>query len=345
VLPNYNHGHCIRHALQALVAQDHRPDEIIVVDDASTDDSLSTIRQFGPSVVPIRILANERNLGVASALQRGLLASKTRYVYFAAADDWVLPGFFSLAIKMLQKHPDVGLFCGDAILLDAETGNLYGYRPVVRPLYRAGSVTAERTLRLLRTADNWILTGSTVFLRDAVMAEGGFDVHLGSFADGYLARKIALRHGFCYAPQVVATWCVSRDSVSRKSAVSIDRARSLLETVAKQIASDPAFPTWYANKFEHRWRFSTLRLALEDRAPDPSLVELMGARTATDRTAVATIARLPGRRVRWLVALAWFWYRLRPYKLRDLFGTAIARGLQRCVAGRSLASFFNKPPI
>jgi len=121
-------------------------------------------------------------------------------------------------------------------------------------------------------------------------------------------------------------------SVSRKTALAIDKAHSILETVTKQIASDPAFPTWYADKFERRWRFATLRLALEERAPDPSLVELMGARTAADRTAVATIARLPGRRVRRLVALAWFWYRLRPYQLRDLFGTAIARALQRCVA-------------
>src|SRR5262249_12784896 len=163
--------------------------------------------------------------------------------------------------------------------------------------------TSERALRLLRTADNWILTGSTVFLRDALMAEGGFDIHLGSFADGYLARKIALKRGFCYAPNVVATWCVSRDSVSRKTAVAIDKARSILDTVTRQVASDPAFPAWYADKFERRWRFATLRLALEDRAPDPSLVELMGARTAADRTAVATIARLPGRRVRRLVAL------------------------------------------
>lgn len=97
------------------------------------------------------------------------------------------------------------------------------------------------------------------------MAEGGFDIRLGSFADGYLTRKIALKHGFCYAPRVVATWCVSRESVSRKTAVAIDKAHSILETVTKQIASDPA----------RRWRFAALRLALEDGAPDPSLVELM----------------------------------------------------------------------
>jgi len=333
VLPNYNHGRCIARALRALVDHERPPDEIIVVDDASTDDSLATIGKFGPSAVPIRVLVNERNLGVAWSLQRGLQASQAHYVYFAAADDWVLPGFFSLAVEMLEKHPDAGLFCGDAILLDAETNGFYGYRPVVRPLYRAGSATREQALHLLRTADNWILTGSAMFLRDALIAEGGFDADLASFADGFLARKIALKRGFCYAPTVVAAWCVSKDSVSRRTAVGIDEARAVLETVPKRIASDPAFPAWYADTFERRWRFATLRLALESTTPNPSLVELMGVRTPADRVVVDTISRLPGRRVRQVMVLGWFWFRWRPYKLRDLFGTAIARRLQRCFGG------------
>ena len=332
-MPNYNHAHCIARALQALIDQDRPPDEIIVVDDASTDGSIATIGRLGPSRVPVRLLVNERNLGVAPSLQRGLLASDAHYVYFAAADDWVQPAFFSLAIRMLEEHPNVGLFCGDAVLIDAETRDFYGYRPVVRPLYRAGEVTREQAALLLRSADNWILTGSTVFVRDALMAEGGLDVQLGSFADGFVARKIALKRGLCYAPAIVATWCVSKDSVSRKAAAGLDNARSILETVPKRIASDPAFPAWYADQFERRWRFATLRLAMEEKVPDPSFVELMGVRSRADRVAVGAISWLPGRRVRQFIALGWFWYRWRPYKLRDLFGTAIARGLQRFFGG------------
>jgi hypothetical protein len=67
----------------------------------------------------------------------------------------------------------------------------------------------------------------------------------------------------------------------------------------------------------------------EGAAPDPAFVELMGVRSAADRGAIAAIAWLPGRRTRQLVALGWFWYRWRPYRLRDLFGTAISRWLQR----------------
>lgn len=229
---------------------------------------------------------------------------------------------------MLERNANVGLFCADAILLDAETHKFYGYRPIVRPLHRAGTATPAQALRLLRTADNWIHTGSSVFLRAAVLAGGAFDADLGTFADGFMARKIVLKSGFCYAPVVVAAWCVSRDSASRKTAVDIEKARSILETIPKRIAADPDFPAWYADAFERRWRFATLRLALEDGLPDPSFMELMAVRSAADRRALNFISRLPGHRLRRLIALAWFWHRCRPYRLRDLFSTALSRMLE-----------------
>jgi hypothetical protein len=48
--------------------------------------------------------------------------------------------------------------------------------------------------KLHRTTDNWMLTGSTMFRGECVTWAGGFDARLGSFADGFIARKIALRY-------------------------------------------------------------------------------------------------------------------------------------------------------
>ena len=123
-----------------------------------------------------------------------------------------------------RAHPQAGLFCGEARLVDGRTGEFPADRPPVRPIYRAGAVDAAGTRNLLRHIDNWILTGSAVFRRDAVIAAGGFDKRLGSFADGFLARKIALMHGFCYSPQAIAVWCVYGDSYSLKTAGDIARA-------------------------------------------------------------------------------------------------------------------------
>jgi glycosyltransferase involved in cell wall biosynthesis len=324
ILPNYNHGKVIGRALEALLAQERPADEIVVVDDGSIDNSREVIKQFATKAASIRAILNPQNQGVIPALIRGLEAAGGRYVYFAASDDWVMPGFFTLAIETLEQNPELGLFCGEAVLRDGETNEPFAIRPAVRPVSHAGPVRPDEACRLLRRTDNWILTGSSVFRRDAVIMAGGFDQRLGAFADGMLARKIALSSGFYYAPQVVATWVVFSDSVSRRTALDPMEARHALEAVPARLAADPVFPEWYARVFENRWRFATSRLALEAKPIDYPLLSSMGARSYLDRIVLAKLCpHLPNKLAR-LFALAWLWFRLRPTTLTGLVRTALA---------------------
>ena len=129
---------------------------------------------------------------------------------------------------------------------------------------------------------------------------GGFDERLGSFADGFLARKIALRFGLFFEPKVVATWVVFPDSVSRKTALDPQRAQHILDVVPALIAADPGFPPWYADAFRDRWRFATCRLALAAEPIDRELLRTMAAGTAEQRAslqnsgAARSKARSPG---------------------------------------------------
>ena len=128
---------------------------------------------------------------------------------------------------------------------------------------RAGRIEAAGAQDLLRSTDNWILTGSAIFRRDCVIWAGGFDARLGSFADGFIARKVALKYGFLFEPEIVASWVVFPDSVSRKTALDLQRTKYILDVVPTLIAADPGFPSWYADAFRDRWRFAACRLALQ----------------------------------------------------------------------------------
>jgi glycosyltransferase involved in cell wall biosynthesis len=323
ILPNCNHAALITRALTALLAQDRPADEIIIVDDGSTDDSLGIIKSWVEREPTIRCLVNPRNLGVIPSLQRGFDVARGRYLYFAAADDWVMPGFFSLALDRLAAEPECGFFCADAVLADGKTGRHYGLRPIARPRFRQGRVTPERAAKLLARIDNWVLTGSTVFRRESVVAAGGLDARLGSFADSFLSRKIALLNGFYYAPEPVAVWCIFADSASRQTALG--GADEVLRVVPRAIEGDPVFPCWYAELFRRRWRFAVTRLALASDPVDRKLIVRLGARFPCDRVALTVIWSLMPRAPAHLAILGLLWLRWHPTALSRVISTALAR--------------------
>ena len=215
----------------------------------------------------------------------------------------------------------------------------FGMRPAVRPVSQGGPVTPQEVCRLLKRTDNWILTGSAVFRRDAVMRAGGFDRRLGSFADGVMARKIALSCGFYYATQVVATWVVYSDSVSRRTA---------LDPVAgASCARNRAGPDRGGS------RVSRL---VSPYVPEPLAVchVAVGAGGRPDRLSPAGIdgcsqcgwtvssspacARCCHAQLARLTALGWLWFRLRPTTLIGLLRTALAFRLKHFRATSAAAT-------
>jgi glycosyltransferase involved in cell wall biosynthesis len=329
VLPNYNHGSLISRAITALLAQERPPDEIVIVDDGSTDDSLQVIASLAARSQTIHVIANPTNEGATAALSRGLAACRGKYVYFAAADDWVLPGFFATVLPLLERHPEAGLACGESNLVSGRTGKPIGVRPAVRPSNRATYFAPGTTAELLKRADNWILTGSAIFVRERAVAAGGFACDLGSFADGYLGRKVALTHGFCFVPRVMATWQVFDDSLSRETASDPTEAERVLANALRRFAQDPAFPAWYGALFRRRLQFGIARLAVSKRPMNMAILAQASMNSTTDRLLLSAASRLPAIQPVRAILFGWLWLRFRPMNPWLVLRSAISRYFAR----------------
>jgi hypothetical protein len=230
---------------------------------------------------------------------------------------------------MLERHPEAGLFCAEADLVDGRTGRRLGVRPAVRPANRPAFFDAGAVANLLRSSDNWVLTGSAVFRRDRVLEAGGFLSELGSFTDGYLARKIALRHGFCYAPEIVATWCVFEESYSRTTAANAAEATRVMDQARALMAAEPVFPSWYPALFDRRMRFATARLAVIARPINRPVLQQLSGQTRIGRAVLGAICRLPLGPAGRPLLLGWLWLRFRPVSLVGLLKTVCARYWER----------------
>src|SRR3546814_18399393 len=84
--------------MESVLAQTHQLLELIVVDDGSTDSSLSVASAIADADARVRLLRNERNLGVAATRNHALEVASGRYVAFLDSDDRWLPGKLQLQI-------------------------------------------------------------------------------------------------------------------------------------------------------------------------------------------------------------------------------------------------------
>lgn len=331
ILPNFNHARYLPGALDALLLQELPAEEIIVVDDGSEDNSRDIIACYVKKNSSVRLLANAENMGVIPALIRGFKAARGDYVYFGAADDFVLPGFFAAALEMLQAYPGAGLYCGDYILIDGHSERVLGVRPPVQPSFGAKFINPTLTATLLRRNDNFIGTGAAILRRDAVVWAGGFNERLSTFADGYLVRKVALTFGFCYEPRSVQTWRIFSNSVSRKTATEIERTNNVLTAAIAQMTADPVFPLWYPEKLSRRWRLTAARLAIQESPINWDFLKELKVQGRLTRVFFQFVAKVFGVRAARFLNLSWLWFRLRPFTLFGLGSTIIARNWRKII--------------
>jgi glycosyltransferase involved in cell wall biosynthesis len=329
LLPNFNHAAYLPRAIDAIVGQSRPADELIVIDDASTDGSREVISLYQSRYPRLTALYNLKNLGALRTLQRGLEAARGRYVYLAAADDEILPGFFERALCVLEAMPEIGLFCGETILIDRVREQASGFRPVVRPLRKAGRLSPEAVVDLLERADNFVHTGSAIFRGSSLRSKGGFALEAGSFSDGLLARKIALTEGMWFEPAMVSRWFIDPSSFSRTTALVQHRAIEAMNTVPKWIAADPDFPSWYPKLFRRRWQFGSARLALDAVPTDRDIIAAMVSDTRLGRIMFRMLAPFLSLHIGRLALLASLAVCLKPFRLRDVARTALDRRIER----------------
>lgn len=116
IIPLYNHVDSIERALNSVLNQYEKVDEIIVVDDGSTDGSLEFIQSLACDNLK---LIEQPGLGVAAALNKGVSSSKNAHVAFLDPADAWLPFFIHEMTKLEQQHPHVNIFASRYQFVDS----------------------------------------------------------------------------------------------------------------------------------------------------------------------------------------------------------------------------------
>jgi glycosyltransferase involved in cell wall biosynthesis len=319
IMPNFNHAPVISRALRALVQQVPAALEIIVIDDASTDDSVEVIKSIQDKHRQIRLIRHDSNRGTAAGIRTGIETASGEYLYFTAADDVVLPGLFASALAALEANPAAAFFCADVAIID-RGGAVIGLRPLMAPRASGGYLSPANVRTLFRSSDNWFVGPSVIYRRQPLSAIDYFDVALGSMCDPMTNRLLAFRNGFYYAPEILAACSVAPDTFSARSALSRTESSRLIEASCSWIAR--RFPEdvrgWYERLYERRLRFGMARLWLvwQQRRLDADAIADLLDFGAFDRAVVRATSRFPLDPS--LFVLVWMTVRMRPFGIPTL---------------------------
>ncbi len=260
IIPNWNDAKYIPCCLRSILEQDAPPDQLIVVDDASTDNSVDIIRLMIAHRPSAQLLVNSANLGVYGAIDVGLRHVTSDYVLFLSANDFVLPGIFHKARSCIAPSPGVGLWSAMAWLVNEDNAVIRLHTsPVIAVQDKVFS--ADECIKLAYRAGNWFTGSTLMYRRDALDSAGGFDPAYGGMSDLITAWIVASRYGAAYSPEPLAAFRIHSGSYTSSTLSIISSLEKMLARLRQlgPVLSPRLFSSAFVDRTILRFRFAALR--------------------------------------------------------------------------------------
>src|SRR5450759_436506 len=120
VMATYNGEKYLRKQLDSILEQTYQHFELIVVDDASTDGTLSILAEYAALDDRIQVFPAEKNLGLVSNFERGLRLANGNFIAFSDQDDIFRKDKIKLLLSALKDHSSRDLAVSDLSLIDED---------------------------------------------------------------------------------------------------------------------------------------------------------------------------------------------------------------------------------
>jgi hypothetical protein len=193
IIPAFNQARFLADAIMSVLAQTRRADEIIVVDDGSTDDPASVVAGFKN----VRLITQRDNRGPSAARNVGLRSCNACYVVFLDADDRLLPTAIEAGLACMARRPDCAFVFGGYRII-SENGNAVGSD--------CFAVTEEDAHLWFLRGNSIPMPASVLFRRDCLSEVNGFDEAFRHCEDYDLYLRIAQKFPVASHAEIVAEY-------------------------------------------------------------------------------------------------------------------------------------------
>ena len=257
----YNAAETLRGTLDSFLAQTYEALEVLVVNDASTDETFDIVRSYQEKDSRVRMVTHDRNQGLAHGRKTGVENASNELLSFLDADDIAMPNMVNRLVETLQS---------DDMILGVSSYRVYFDEERDLGIQKIGPITREAYLKLYEGKKLVFLSYPNLVRKADVLAAGGYRVDI-------LPNPYGIRHeDFC---EDLDMWCRMADlSSAGRYFITLKEPLSRYRKPADSMSTKNL--THMQNKM--RWIKDCL---LRRRAgqPERGLAEFLSSRTTWQR--------------------------------------------------------------
>ncbi|WP_305046454.1 glycosyltransferase family 2 protein [Geoalkalibacter sp.] len=200
IIPCYNAEKYIGEAIDSVLSQSKKVDEIVVVDDCSTDNTVSILRNY-----PVKVLSTEKNSGHALARNIGIAAVRGDLIAWLDADDVWDPDHCETVIGLLERHPSADVAFSGVRFFGSRSGTWYFSEAEDQPL-NMFNYCFERTI---------VPANSVITRAAAVKKLGGFNKDIRIAPDFDFWLRFSVRSLFVNTKKITVSYRWHDNQISK----------------------------------------------------------------------------------------------------------------------------------
>ncbi len=203
-IPTFNRSDLLEKALKSVSVQTVKPFEVIVVDNASTDDTKEVVARY--KKWGVKYFCNRKNVGMANNWNVCIKKSKGDFLTFLHNDDVISPEWYQVMCKAVQDHPKVKFFTSSLLVIDADERVLHCYHT----FSSSQLIPKEQAMRAFYTH---LLPGlaplaSNLYHKSIFTKIGGYDANMQTEADFEHSIKILKNYDVYYIHEPIFAYRV-----------------------------------------------------------------------------------------------------------------------------------------
>ncbi len=233
VMAVFNGQKTLERALSSIASQTHKVDEIVIVDDGSSDQT-SSILKLWVKKLPITLIVNKANYGLYNSLLSGMAASTSDWVFRLDADDYWAPEHVEKLLDLIKANPKAAIVSSRALFVDY-SGRVLGLSKVVN----------DCNVRKFLMWDNPLVQSAVAINRNYYFAAGQY--RNVKWEDYDLWIRLLCQGDLFFYDRPTSFYSVSLDSLSRVDFKVALTERWNLQKLAMQkfFFTSPLFAIFY----------------------------------------------------------------------------------------------------